>query len=335
MDYRRLGRSGVRVSPICLGTMTFGDTTEEAEAERILESARAAGVNFLDTADAYAEGASERMLGRLIARDREDWVLASKLGNPMGPGPNRWGLGVKHMQRALDESLKRLGSDYLDVLYLHLDDGTPLEAVIETLGHFLERGRIQAWGCSNFRAWQVAEMVRVAERLGVARPVVSQPYYNAMNRMPEVEHLPACSHYGLAVVPYSPLARGVLTGKYRPDAAPDTGSRAGRQDKRMMETEFRAESLAIAQRLKQHAEARGMTAGQFAFLWVLNNRLVTSILAGPRTLDHWQGYLGALAHHFTAEDEALVDSLVPSGHPSTPGYSDPRYPITGRQPVSG
>ncbi len=262
-------------------------------------------------------------------------MLASKLGNPMGDGPNRSGLASKRMHRALDESRGRLNSDYLDILYLHLDDGTSLEVVIESLGRLLDRGHIRAWGCSNFRAWQLAEMVRVADRLGVSRPVVSQPYYNAMNRMPEVEHLPACAHYGLAVVPYSPLARGVLTGKYRAGAAPAEESRAGRQDKRVMETEFREESLAIAQQLKAHAEARGMTAGRFAFLWVLNNRLITSVLAGPRTLEQWQGYLGAFAHDFTAEDEALVDSLITSGHPSTPGYNDARYPITGRQAISG
>ncbi len=335
MDYRRLGRSGLWVSPLCLGTMTFGQTTDEPTAAAILDAAREAGINFVDTADQYAEGASEAILGRLLAKDRDDWVLASKLGNPVAPGPNRTGLSPKHMHRALDDSLRRLNSDYLDILYLHLDDGTPLEAVLETLGRFLQQGKIRAWGFSNFRAWQIGEMVRLAERLGIARPIVSQPYYNAMNRMPETEHLPACDHYGIAVVPYSPLARGVLTGKYLPGEAPDGDSRAGRQDKRMMETEFRDESLVIAQRLKRHAEERGMTAGQFALLWVLNNRLITSVLAGPRTLEQLQGYLGALQHRFTSEDEALVDSLVTSGHPSTPGYNDPRYPILGRQPVSG
>ncbi len=334
MEYRRLGQSGVWVSPLCLGTMTFGLTTPEPEAARILDRARAAGFNFIDTADQYADGESERFLGRLLAKDREDWVLASKLGNPVAPGPNRTGLSPKHMHRALDASLQRLQSDYLDILYLHLDDGTPLQAVIETLGDFLLKGKIRAWGFSNFRAWQIGEMVRLADQLGVARPVVSQPYYNAMNRMPEVEHLPACGHYGIAVVPYSPLARGILTGKYPPGQSPADDSRVGRKDTRMMETEFRDESLAIAQTLKRHAEARGMTAGQFALLWVLNNRLVTSVLTGPRTLEQLEGYLGALEHTFTSEDEALVDTLVVSGHPSTPGYNDPRYPLMGRQPCT-
>jgi aryl-alcohol dehydrogenase (NADP+) len=168
--------------------------------------------------------------------------------------------------------------------------------------------------------------------MGIDRPVVSQPYYNAMNRMPETEHLPACAYYGLGVVPYSPLARGVLTGKYKAGAKPDEGSRAGRNDRRMMETEFRPESLAMAQEIAAHAEKRGMTAGQFAVLWVLNNKLVTATIGGPRTMEQWDDYLGALRHSFTAEDEALIDRLVTPGHPSTPGYNDPQYPIEGRIP---
>jgi aryl-alcohol dehydrogenase-like predicted oxidoreductase len=151
-----------------------------------------------------------------------------------------------------------------------------------------------------------------------------------MNRMPETEILPACRNYGMGVVPYSALARGVLTGKYAPGQAPAADTRAGHKDKRMMETEFREESMVMAQKIKAHAEKRGMSAGQFALNWVLNNRIVTSVLAGPRTFEQWTEYLGALAHRFSAEDEALVDSLVKSGHPSTPGYNDPRYPIAGR-----
>jgi aryl-alcohol dehydrogenase-like predicted oxidoreductase len=171
--------------------------------------------------------------------------------------------------------------------------------------------------------------------MGIDRPVVSQPYYNAMNRQPEVEQLPAAAHYGLGIVPYSPLARGVLTGKYQPDLPPPAGTRAGRQDPRMMQTEWRPESLHLAQQIKAHAEKRGITAGQFAFAWVLNNRLVTSVIGGPRTIEQWNDYVGALAYRFTAEDEALVDRLVATGHPSSPGYNDPAYPIEGRVPRAG
>jgi aryl-alcohol dehydrogenase-like predicted oxidoreductase len=150
--------------------------------------------------------------------------------------------------------------------------------------------------------------------------------------MPEVEHLPACAHLGLGVVPYSPLARGVLTGKYRPATPPPQDTRAGRQDKRMLETEWREESLHIAGRLAAHAIERGISPGQFAFAWVLNNRLVTGAIAGPRTEEQWEDYAKALAYRFTTEDEALVDRLVVPGHPSTPGYNDPAYPLEGRMP---
>jgi aryl-alcohol dehydrogenase (NADP+) len=151
-----------------------------------------------------------------------------------------------------------------------------------------------------------------------------------MNRMPETEHLPACGYYGLGVVPYSPLARGVLTGKYVPDAPPVEGSRAARRDTRMMQSEWRPQSLQHAQAIKQHAEQRGMSPGQFAVAWVLNNRLVTSVIGGPRTEAQWEDYPKALDYRFTAEDEALIDGLVAPGHPSTPGYNDPAYPIEGR-----
>ena len=186
------------------------------------------------------------------------------------------------------------------------------------------------FGISNYRSWRLAEICNLCDRLGVDRPVVSQPYYNAMNRMPEVEHLPACGYYGLGVVPYSPLARGVLTGKYDPDVPPPAGTRGGRQDMRMMQTEWRRESLVIAQEIRRHAEARGIGPVPFAFAWVLNNRLVTAPIAGPRTLEQFESYLPALDYAFSADDEALVDSLVTSGHPSTPGFNDPAYPIEGR-----
>jgi aryl-alcohol dehydrogenase-like predicted oxidoreductase len=149
--------------------------------------------------------------------------------------------------------------------------------------------------------------------------------------MPEVEHLPACGFYGLGVVPYSPLARGVLTGKYSPEAPPPADTRAGRADKRMMQSEWRPESLQMAQDVKRHAEARGITPGQFAVSWVLHNRLITATIGGPRTEAQWDDYVGALSYRFTAEDEALVDAMVPAGHPSTPGYTDPAYPLEGRK----
>lgn len=336
MEYRRLGRSGIKVSPICLGTMMFGDRTDMAGAGEIVASARAAGINFIDTADVYAKGESERITGKLIAEDRSRWILATKINNPMGDDPNDRGASRRWLVRGCEASLARLGTDYADIYYLHRDDmETPLEETVLALGDLIRAGKVRYIGLSNFRAWRIAAFAETCKALGVPQPVVLQPYYNAMNRMPEVELLPACDYYGLGVVPYSPLARGVLTGKYQAGAQPSAESRAGRSDQRMLTTEFRPESLKLAADIKAHAEARGLTAGQFALQWVLNNRLVTSVLAGPRTIEQWSEYLAALEKPFTAEDEALVAGMVPAGHPSTPGYTDPMYPVLGRQPRQG
>ncbi len=331
MEYCRLGTSNLKVSPLCLGTMMFGDQTDQATSASIVASAREQGVNFIDTADAYSKGGSEQVTGQCIATDRHWWVLATKLGNRMSERPNEHGYSRPWMLRETEASLKRLGTDYIDIQYMHLDrEFDDLEEPLRAMDDLIRAGKIRYWGISNFRGWRIAEVNRIADGLNMQRPVVCQPYYNLLNRMPEVEILPACSHYGLGVVPYSPIARGVLTGKYQPGAKPDASSRAGRNDKRMMQTEWREESLMVAERLAGHAAARGISLAQFAVAWVLANPLITSVIAGPRTLEQWQGYAGALEFDWTDEDEALVDSLVVPGHSSTPFYHDPQYPFYGR-----
>jgi aryl-alcohol dehydrogenase-like predicted oxidoreductase len=333
MHYRRLGRSGLLVSPLCLGTMTFGGPTSPVDALAIIAKAGQAGVNFIDTADVYQQGRSEEIVGAALKGTRDQWVVATKVGNAMGEAPNRRGLSRKWIMQAIDASLGRLATDFVDIYYLHREDhDTPLDETVRAIGDLVRSGKIRYFGLSNFRAWRVAEICNLCDRLGLDRPIVSQPYYNAMNRMPEVEHLPACGYYGLGVVPYSPLARGILTGKYQAGRPAPNESRLARQDPRLLQTEWREESLEYARIIQDHAQARGQTAGQFAVNWVLNNRLVTALVAGPRTIEQWDGYVSALEHAFTAEDEALVNRLVAAGHPSTPGYTDPAYPLEGRQP---
>jgi aryl-alcohol dehydrogenase-like predicted oxidoreductase len=331
MEYRSLGRSGLRVSPLCLGSMMFGGATDEGTATRIVARAREQGVNFIDTADGYNAGSSEEIVGRAIRNDRSWWVLATKCANPTGEGPNARGVSRRHVFDAVDDSLRRLGVEVIDLLYLHKEDhATPLAETVRALGDLIRAGKIRYFGVSNYRSWRVAEICRLCDEAGIDRPVASQPLYNMLNREVEVEHLPACGHFGLGAVPYSPLARGVLTGKYAPNVAPPAESRAGRRDRRMMESEWRPESLAIAQEIAAHARRRGFEPGHFAFAWVLSNRLVTAAVAGPRTEEQWESYAGALQCRLTAEDEELVDRLVSPGHPSTPGYNDPQYPIEGR-----
>ena len=332
MEYRKLGRSGLKVSPICLGAMMFGGPADEAQSQRMIAAARDAGINFIDTADVYNGGQSEEVVGRAIRNERDHWVVATKLNGIMGPGPNQRGSSRKWIFEAARRSLARLGTDYIDVYYLHREDlETPLEELVHALGDLVRAGMIRYFALSNHKAWRIAEICSICDRIGLDRPVATQPHYNALNRMAEVEQFPAASYYGLGIVPYSPLARGVLSGKYAPDAAPPADSRAARNDARMMQTEWRPESLAIAQKLKTHAEALGMTPSQFALAWVLENRLVTSVICGPRTEAQLLDYLGVIGRRLPAASEALVDGLVAPGHPSTPGYRDPMEPVEGRQ----
>jgi aryl-alcohol dehydrogenase-like predicted oxidoreductase len=333
MRIQQLGRSGLKVSELCIGTMLFGGATSETEANQILEEAADQGVNFIDTADSYAGGKSEEMVGRLISDRRNEWVLATKFANPLGSGPNGGGTNRKWVMKACEDSLKRLGTDHIDIYYLHKEDHTtPLEETVRAIADLQRDGKIRYFGLSNYRSWRVAEVCRISDSLNIDRPIISQPYYNLVNRMPETEQLPACNHFGLGVFPYSPIARGVLTGKYKPGADPDAGSRAARGDKRMMETEWRQESLHVAAKMAERAIAVGVTPGQFATAWVLNNSLITGLVAGPRTIDQWRDYAGATSYRFTEEDETFCNSLVAPGHPSTPGFNDPAYPIEGRIP---
>jgi len=335
MEYRRLGKSGLDVSIVCLGTMMFGDRTGAREANEIVAAAHDAGVNFIDTADVYSSGESETITGAAIAATRHRWILATKVGNVMGGDANRkpfsGGSSRRWIMAECDASLARLRTDFIDIYYLHIDDAqTPLDETVAAMGALIDAGKIRYFGISNFRGWRIAELVAVCARQGVPPPVVCQPYYNLLNRMPEVEVLAACDYLGIGVASYSPIARGVLTGKYSGGGIPDD-SRASRNDRRIMQTEFRAESFAIADTLKAHAAKTHRTPVQLALAWLWANRIVSSVIAGPRTLAQWRDYVAAIGTQWSAEDEALVDSLVHPGHPSTPGYSDPQYPIYGRR----
>ncbi|KAB0488520.1 Predicted oxidoreductase [Pseudomonas reinekei] len=334
MSYRTLGHSGLQVSTLTLGTMMFGEQTSTEESLRIIEKAWDQGINFIDTADVYTNGRSEEIVGEAIASRRHEWVLATKVGfGPVDGVPNRSGLSRKHIFNGINASLTRLGTDYLDIYYLHREDhNTPLEVTVSAIGDLIRQGKIRYWGLSNYRGWRIAEVIRIADKLGIDRPVISQPLYNIVNRQAETEQITAAQNYGLGVVPYSPLARGVLSGKYAPDAKPDADSRAGRADKRILETEWRVESLRIAQQIQQYTQERGVGIVEFAIAWVLNNAAVTSAIVGPRTEAQWDAYTKAKAVKITPEDEAFIDSLVTPGHASTPGFNDVSHFVSGRKP---
>ena len=263
-------------------------------------------------------------------------MLATKLANPIASDANGGGTSRKWVMRAVEGSLARLGTDYIDVYYLHKEDhATPLGETVRAMGDLVRAGKIRYFGVSNYRAWRVAEICRLCDEAGIDRPVASQPYYHALNRVVETEHLPACGFFGLGVVSYSPLARGILTGKYDPEGQPGAETRAGRADKRFMQTEWHPESLRLAKEIVAHAAGVGATATQFAVGWVLHNRLVTGVIGGPRTEAQWADYVAALEYRFTAADEAFVDGLVTPGHHAVAGYNDPGYPLEGRRVGGG
>ncbi|HTK73110.1 MAG TPA: aldo/keto reductase [Croceibacterium sp.] len=332
MEYRYLGRSALKVSPLCLGTMMFGGATDAPTAGRIVDKAREQGINFLDTADLYNGGACEEVVGRCIKGSRHHWVVATKFGYNMSGKPNEGGQSRKWIFQDVEDSLRRLGTDFIDILYFHRSDNSaPFEEPLRAIKDLMAQGKVRYYGVSNFKGWRIAEVCRVADQLGMDRPIVSQPLYNIVDRLSEVEQLPAAGHYGIGVAPYSPLARGVLSGKYDPGKAPPADTRAGRSDVRIMQTEWRAESLEIARKVAERARARGVSTVAFAIAWVIRNKFVTSAIVGPRTEEQWDAYLPALDAHLDADDEAFIDSLVAPGHASTPGYTDPAYPIEGRQ----
>jgi aryl-alcohol dehydrogenase-like predicted oxidoreductase len=305
MQYVNLGRAGIKVSRLCLGTMMFGGATDEAESIRIIHRALDTGINFVDTANMYNAGESD--------------------------GPNDQGLSRVHLIRECENSLRRLGTDYLDIYYLHAPDlSTPLEESLRTLDDLVRQGKVRYAACSNFYAYQVALLLGISAGQHLERIACVQPLYNIVNREVEVELFPFCQEQGMGVVVYSPLARGILTGKYRPGEPIPEGSRAARGDKRIQQTELREESYAVAQQLTPLAEARGCTVSQFALAWALGNPIVTSAIVGPRTMEQFEDSLPALEVTLTEEDERAVDNLVPPGWKTGHGYNDPNYPVRGR-----
>jgi len=330
----RLGGSGLLVSPLCLGTMTFGAATRTSEAQRIADLCLDEGLFFWDTADMYSQGESERVVGEILRGRRNDVVLATKVWARMGPGANDQGLNARHLIAACEASLQRLATDHIDLYYLHLPDrDVPLEETLRAVEDLVRSGKVRYVGCSNHRAWEVADLVHTA-RIHHWQPVSAvQPLYNLVNRDIEVELLPMARHHGLGVVTYSPLARGVLTGKYTWGSNPPPDSRLARQDQRFLQAEWRQASLHVAEALRPLAESRGWTPGQLALRWALANERVHSVIMGPRTYAQAREAIDAAELPWDADLESAIDALVPPGQHSGPAWPDPAYyPVTGRVP---
>lgn len=331
MEYRTLGRAGVKVSPLCLGTMMFGGPTNERDSIRIIHKALDAGINFMDTANVYNDGESERVIAKAVRENREKWVIATKVHGSMGEDVNAAGSHRFNIMSAVEASLKRLNTDRIDVYYLHRwDVSTRIVESLRALDDCVRQGKVRYIACSNFEAWRVCEALWTSEKYGLEEFACVQPLYNIVNRDPEVELLPFCEKYGVGVVPYSPLARGVLSGKYLPGEDPPKGSRAARKDRRILQTELREESYEVAQKLVPLAEAHGKTLTQFSLAWVLANPVITSLIIGPRTMEQLEDNLGCLDFTISESDETAIDELVPPGEHTGKGYNDPAYPVLGR-----
>jgi aryl-alcohol dehydrogenase-like predicted oxidoreductase len=292
VEYVSMGRSGLKVSRACLGAMQFGYAPDapcgEAEAARIVHAFLDAGHNFVDTANNYNGGESEEVVGRAVKDRRESVVLTTKAWNPQGPGPNDRGLSRLHLTRALEASLRRLGTDYIDLYQCHAPDGeTPIEETMATLDGFVRSGKVRYLGCSNFSGSQIVEAQWAAQRIGGTPLVSLQPRYSLLARGIEEDILPACGRQGLGTLVWSPLGGGVLTGKYSRHSAPAAGTRFAKQSV-LTAQGIPSRHFDIAEKVGEIAGELGTTSTAVALAWVLGRRHITSVIIGPRTFEQYE-----------------------------------------------
>lgn len=317
MEYRRLGKSGIKVSDICLGTMTFGHGADEAETNRMIHLAWDAGVNFFDTANSYADGESEILLGKALRGKRRDAVIATKFFNPMGPGPNDSGMSRVHIMQAIDDSLKRLQMDYVDIYYIHhVDTQTPLEEMLRALDDLVRQGKVRYTACSNYEAWRLSEALWLSDSLSLERFACYQPQYSLVVRDIEQELVPLCEHKGLGIVVWSPLAGGFLSGKYRPGERAQDGTRS-EEGWAYPQRYFAANADETLQTLYDVSEELGYSPAQVALRWVLEQRAITSVIVGARHAGHLRDNLGAAGWQLTEEALQKLNTVshLPARYP--------------------
>jgi len=333
MDYRTLGNSGASVSELTLGTMTFGAEADETTSHQMLDAFVAAGGTLVDTADVYSAGTSEQIIGRWLAShptEAAQVVLATKGRFPMGDGPNDVGLSRRHLATALDASLTRLGVEHVDLYQMHAwDSFTPIDETLRFLDDAISAGKIGYYGFSNYLGWQLTKAVARAQALGFAPPVTLQPQYNLLVRDIEHEIVPASLDAGIGLLPWSPLAGGWLSGKYRRDEAPTGATRLGEDPTRGMEAwEARnadPRTWAAVEAVASVADAHGASSSQVSLAWLLRQPAVTSVILGARTVAQLDDNLGAsdLARELTDDELARLDTA------STPRVDDYPYGVAG------
>jgi aryl-alcohol dehydrogenase-like predicted oxidoreductase len=316
MEYRVLGRTGIEVSALCFGTMTFGREADEATSAALYRRAREAGINFFDCANVYAGGESERILGRLVDEERDRIVLTSKVCMSVGEGLNQRGLSRRHIMQAVEDSLRRLGTDRLDVYFAHhVDARTPLEQTLRAFDDLVRQGKVLHAAVSNWEAWRTAKALGLAERHGWAPIAVLQPMYNLVKRQAEVEILPLAAAEGLGVITYSPLGGGLLTGKYRGGTKPDEG-RLTRQANYATRYGMPAYHE-VAERFVAHADERGVDPVSLAVAWVMHHPAVTAPIIGARHLEQLEPALAAADVALTDEWRRELSAMSIEPPPAT------------------
>ena len=318
MEYRNLGRTGLKVSRLCMGTMNFGWTAPEENAYAVFDAFVDAGGNFIDTADIYSAwakdnpgGVAETIIGRWLKRasvPRGKIVIATKVRGRMGNGPNDEGLSRKHIMDAAEASLRRMQTDTIDLYQTHWhDENTPIEETLRALDDLIRQGKVRYIGCSNYPAWRLMEALGTSDKLGLARYDSLQPHYNLVHRAEfERDLRDVCRMYGIGVIPYAPLAGGFLTGKYRRGEPPPGGTR-GEQSGRIKEYMSHSRNFDLVDRLREIGQARGKTVAQMALAWMLADPVVTSPIVGANTVEQWNELAGALDVKLSEEEKRELD----------------------------
>lgn len=333
MEYRSLGRTGVMVSPICLGAMNFGGPTNEADSIQIINIALDGGINFIDTANVYNKGESEVIVGKALKQNgkRNQVVLATKVNGAMGTGPNDRSITRYHIMQAVEDSLRRLQTDHIDLYQLHRTSFTiPHDETLRALDDLVRQGKVRYIGSSTFPAWKIMEGLAVSEKYNLARYICEQPPYNLLDRRIENELVQLCQQYGVGLIPWSPIAGGILAGRYLNNQQTPEDSRAVRSPG--FATRVVPKAQQIAEEVGKMAKERDLTSGQLALLWTKDQPGITAPIYGPRTLAQLEEALGVLEKNLSEEDRKLFDELNPPGemvsdfHNSS-GWMKTRIPV--------
>ncbi|MBX3011120.1 MAG: aldo/keto reductase [Caldilineaceae bacterium] len=325
MEYRALGRTGIKVSPLCLGCMMFGGKTSSEDSYAIIDRALDAGINFLDTANVYSRGNSEKVTGEALKRNgqRAKIVLATKVHGRMDDDdPNAAGSSRRHIIEQCEASLRRLQTDYIDLYQIHRPrSDTPIDETLRAFDDLIRAGKVRYIGTSTFAAWQVMESLWVSKELGLNRFISEQPPYHILDRRIERELIPMAQTYGIGLIPWSPLAGGLLTGKYNRHTPPPSDSRfADVANNPRLQARMTNDLFDVVDGLQPLAEAKGSTLSQLVLAWCIHQPGITSPIIGPRTMAQLEDNLGALTVTITAADRAAVDALVPPGRMVSPFY---------------